>query len=129
MPGLLSVSLPARVLAKQWEIMYNRGKITMPAVATISLLAFAYSAYDQRRRGLDWRRYAIAGAFTAGIMPFTAGLMWATNQALLRVASGAPVGVGDEVTRDLVKKWSDLNLVRSLFPYVGAVVGLWSFAG
>lgn len=102
----------------------------MPIVAVTSLAAFAYTAYDRSRRGLDWKRYATAGALTLAIVPFTLIFMHPTNQALLQIAGGGTTAavVNDESVRALITKWAGLNLTRSLLPLAGAVVGIWSLA-
>lgn len=99
----------------------------MPGVALLSLAAFAYASYNSRQYGNRWRQYAIAGALTIALVPFTVGFMGATNGKLLGVAA-AGVG-GDQDALELVRKWSGLNLARSLLPLLGAGVGIWGLVG
>ncbi|OIW26153.1 DUF1772-domain-containing protein [Coniochaeta ligniaria NRRL 30616] len=128
MPGLLSAPVPGALLAQQWQTAFNLGKATMPTIAIGSLAAFAYAAYDRSRRHLDWKRYATAGALTLAIVPFTLIFMHPTNRSLLQVAGGGATAavVNDDSVRALITKWTGLNLIRSLLPLGGAVVGLWS---
>lgn len=100
----------------------------MPGIAVVSLAAYAYAAYHRSRRHLDWTRYAAAGALTLSIVPFTLALMHPTNQSLLQIAGGGATAavVNDESVRALITTWAGLNLVRSLLPLGGGVVGLWA---
>lgn len=126
MPGLLSAPVSGALLAQQWQTIFNLGKATAPTIAVASLAAFAYTAYDRSRRHLDWTRYATAGALTLAIVPFTLIFMHPTNQSLLQVAGGGATAavVNDDSVRALITKWAGLNLIRSLLPLGGAVVGL-----
>jgi hypothetical protein len=130
MPGLLSAPVPGELLATQWATMFDMGKVAMPTVAVVSVSSFAYTAYDRSRRGRDWKRYAAAGALTLAIVPFTLIFMNGTNLALLQIAGGCAMaeGVDDESVRALISKWAGLNLIRSLLPLAGGVVGLWGLA-
>lgn len=128
MPGLLSAPVSGRLLAQQWQTMYSMGKATMPSIALVSLAAYGYAAYGRSRRHLDWKRYAVAGALTLGIVPFTLGFMQPTNRSLMQIASGGATAamVNDDSVRALITTWAGLNLIRSLLPLCGAVVGLWA---
>jgi hypothetical protein len=129
-PGLLAAPVSGALLAQQWETIFNLGKAAAPAIAATSLAAFAYKAYDRSRRNLDWKRYATAGALTLAIVPFTLIFMHPTNQSLLLVAGGGATAaaVNDDSVRALITKWAGLNLIRSLLPLGGAVIGLWALA-
>ncbi|KAB5549845.1 hypothetical protein GE09DRAFT_186762 [Coniochaeta sp. 2T2.1] len=128
MPGLLSANVPGHLLAQQWASIFRMGKAAMPAVAVISLGAYAYRAYDRSRRHLDWTCWAAAGVLTLSIVPFTLVAMNPTNQSLLQIAGGGATAavVNDESVRALITKWAGLNLIRSLLPLGGAVFGLWT---
>jgi hypothetical protein len=128
MPGLLSAPVSGRLLAQQWQAMFNMGKVAAPTVAVVSVAAYAYTAYDRSKRHLYWTRYAAAGALTLSIIPFTLIFMHPTNQSLLQIASGGATAavVNDDSVRALITKWAGLNLIRSLLPLGGAVVGLWA---
>lgn len=125
-PGLLSTTLPVSTqgLAQQWAGIYNRGKVLGPQTALLSLLGYAYLAYQQRSQGRPWHVFAGAAAFTIGIVPFTGIFMAPTNQALLQAAEGAS-SLGSEAVSQLLHKWKDLNLIRSLFPLAGAALGFY----
>lgn len=122
-PGILSAPAPPQILAKQWETLFNRGKSTMPIVAIASLLGYAYLAYRQKSSGLGWKRYAMAGALTIAIVPYTLIFMGPTNSSLLQAASGATT-LSDDATHSLMLTWKSLNMGRSMLPLAGALLGL-----
>lgn len=129
-PGLLesSASVTTQALAQQWAGIYQRGKVLGPQTAVMSLLGYGYLMYDRSSRGLPWSKFVGAAALTIGIVPFTLLAMDPTNQALLKVASGASV-LGETAVAELLVRWKGLNLVRSLFPLAGAVLGFWGLVG
>lgn len=125
-PGLLSTSSPVgtQLLAQQWAGIYNRGKGLGPQIAVLSLLGYGWLVYDRTSRRQPWTKFAGAAALSMAIVPFTALFMDPTNQALLAVAGGASA-LGETAVQALLVKWKGLNLVRSLFPLAGAVLGFW----
>ncbi|KAK7743478.1 hypothetical protein SLS53_004012 [Cytospora paraplurivora] len=129
-PGLLSTSssVPSQLLAQQWAGIYNRGKVLGPQAAVVSLLGYGYLVYDRSRQNRGWGDYVGAMALTIGIVPFTLIFMDRTNQALLGVAEGAST-LQSEVVRELLVRWKGLNLVRSLLPLSGALLGLYGLVG
>lgn len=131
-PGLLSTNsaVPSQILAQQWAGIYNNGKVLGPQAAAVSLLGYGYLMYDRSRQSPSrgWGKYIGAAALTVGIVPFTVFFMDDTNQALLGVAAGG-AGLSSEAVRELLNKWRVLNLVRSLFPLAGALLGLYELVG
>ncbi|EOO00850.1 hypothetical protein UCRPA7_3694 [Phaeoacremonium minimum UCRPA7] len=97
-----------------------------PQMALVSMLGYAYLIYDRRSQGQSYSGYAAAAGLSLAIMPYTIILMSPTNNALLGVASGATKTLSESAVRELLVKWKGLNLVRSVIPFVGAVLGLWS---
>lgn len=130
-PGLLSTSsaVPSQILAQQWAGIYNKGKVLGPQMAAVSLLGYGYLMYDRSRQSRGWGKYVGAAALTVGIVPFTVFFMDTTNQALLGVAAGTAGHLSSEAVRELLVKWRVLNLVRSLFPLAGALLGLYELVG
>lgn len=100
----------------------------MPSIAFLSLLSFTYASYTSPEK---WREYAAAGVLTMGIAPYTFGIMAGTNGKLATVAAGKGKGTGreEEDVLVLLRRWSGLNLGRSVFPLIGAGVGLWALGG
>ena len=112
--------------------MYNIGVGIGPPASVVSSLSSFYLAY-----ALSEQKYAVAGAFALGIIPYTGLVMLTTNNAIFakgkklrEVAEGEKVSeVEEKEVRDLVKFWGQTNFVRGLFPLVGALVGLWTVLG
>lgn len=129
-PGLLSATspVPSQLLAQQWAGIYNRGKVLGPRVAVIAILGYGYLVHDRGRQGRSWGVYLGAMGLTIGIVPFTLVFMDSTNQALLNVAQGASA-LDFEAVSELLLRWKGLNLIRSLFPMAGALLGLYGLVG
>lgn len=129
-PGLLSASspVPGQVLAQQWAGIYSRGKVLGPQAAAVSLLGYGYLLYDRSRQNRSWGDCLGAMGLSIAIVPFTLVLMDPTNQALLAVADGAST-LGSEAVGALLVRWKWLNLVRSLFPLAGSLLGLYGLVG
>lgn len=81
--------------------------------------------------------YGLSALATFGIWPYTIFGMMPTNRKLFKKhdeMKGLDVGekateVGlakGESAKELVDRWGMLNLGRSVFPLVGAVLGLWA---
>lgn len=128
-PGLLSTAVDSKVLAQQWEGIFVRGRSQGPRIAVVSLLGYAYLAYDRSSRDQPWWPYLLAGALAIGIVPFTLGVMMPTNNALLGIARGTGQVASEMDVRALLLKWKNLNLVRSMLPLAGSIVGLWALLG
>lgn len=127
-PGLIGSTSPVttQALAQQWAGMYNRGKVLGPQVAVLSMLGYGYLVYQRKSQNQPgWGMFAGAAALTLGIVPFTLLFMDTTVQSLLRVAEGTSV-LGETAVKELLVRWKGLNLVRSLFPLAGGVLGFWS---
>ncbi|CAN8101324.1 unnamed protein product [Discula destructiva] len=130
-PGLLTPTAPPpapQMLAQQWAGIYSRGKSLGPQTAILAVLGYGYLAYDQGSGG-RWGRFAGAAALTLAIVPFTLMFMAPTNQKLFDVAAGTAGVVKEGSVEELLVRWKGLNLVRSLWPLAGAVVGLWGLVG
>jgi hypothetical protein len=104
----------------------------MPVAAGLSLAAFSYASYQSRQYGNRWKQYAAAAGLTIAIVPFTLGMMTGVNGKLMTEAAGI-LGAADATTThdtlELLNKWSALNLARSLWPLLGAGVGIWTLVG
>ncbi|ROW07772.1 hypothetical protein VMCG_03389 [Cytospora schulzeri] len=129
-PGLLSTTspVPSQLLAQQWAGIYNRGKVLGPQTAVISLLGYGYLLYDRSRQNRSWGNILGAMGLAVGIVPYTLIVMAPTNQALMNVAKGVS-SLGSEAVEELLVKWKWLNLIRSMFPLAGALLGLYGLVG
>lgn len=106
----------------------KRGKaIPMLALATgISQAAVSYSYYT---KGLGWKGWAMASAFTAISISYTMAVLMPTNRMLEAETHSLNQQMSEAEVKRLVKKWQDLNVVRCLLPLAGASCGLWSLLG
>lgn len=95
----------------------------MPKVAVTTALAYAYASYSAHREGRKWKGLAAGGALTVAIVPFTLIFMSSTNGLLFKAAAGT-LEASQEDVATLIGRWGVLNLVRSLLPLAGTIVGL-----
>ncbi|THU85091.1 DUF1772-domain-containing protein [Dendrothele bispora CBS 962.96] len=116
-------------LASQWSDVYTRGSRIMPPLALLSSSMLAYSSYALSNHGVDATKpklYALAALLTIGIVPYTFGVMWNTNNKLK--ARNDEIGVMDKAyvqeTAELAKKWNWLNAGRGALPLMGSLVGI-----
>jgi len=113
--------------------MYDLGKVTSPPAVLFSSLSFfylAYRTYPFHASGQnEWKLYLAAGTVVFSVLPFTFGVLEATNHALLRIGKRHAVRSkeGDEERiRALIESWKVLNLVRSGILIVGAGIGMYA---
>ena len=118
------------------------GKNTAPKVALVSCVSFLYVAYGYYDHPFEseshkWKLYAAAGVANIAIVPFTLLVMMKTVKKLLRKAdemaalqaTETVVEAGltkEETARVLVDKWGMQNLIRAIFPLIGALLGVWT---
>lgn len=80
--------------------------------------------------------YGLSALATFGIWPYTIFVLMPTNRKLFKKhdeMKGLEVGkkatevglANGESAKELVDRWGVLNVVRGVFPLVGAVLGLW----
>lgn len=141
---------PPAHLTHQWLDVYTRARVIFPGICAASSIANGYLAWVLRKSpgltllGLGWSTcYVSAITTTMSIAPFTILVMSATNSKLEEHArrDDAAVEEGmeqmklsdqekakrareDVAVPGLLQTWSKLNLVRAVFPLVGAVIAL-----
>ncbi|KAJ5748812.1 uncharacterized protein N7511_010508 [Penicillium nucicola] len=148
---------PTAHLTHQWLDLYDRGKKIFPGIAGAASLANLYAMWSLRDSpapapalvGSSWSGvYAIAVVVTMSIAPFTVFAMGKTNGRLRAHAvrgdgaesegtEGMVVGAKEEAKWEkedgevpaLLKKWAKLNLIRAVFPLVGAGIGFYAAVG
>ena len=127
-PVLLDTDTASNDLLRQWARLYHYGHMYMPAVSISATGLYAYVTLRKRAsKSTQWPLYAAAGATTIMMVPFTWIMMASTNDTLFRLgtlalASASAVDLG--TVRELVIGWAWLHVVRSVFPLVGAFLGL-----
>ena len=130
---------PSPVLARQWQLSFDRGKIINPAIALVSIFSYAWLSYKLYRtlNHPKAEMYALSAIATLGIWPYTIFGMMPTNKKLFKKydemkglsieEKATEVGfVRGKSTKELVDRWGMLNLGRGMFPLVGAVLGMWA---
>ncbi|KAG7091821.1 hypothetical protein E1B28_008224 [Marasmius oreades] len=133
-PALLTPSMfySSNHLALQWRNLYMRGSRVGPPITLLASSAYLFIAYtlfgNSNARSLA-QLYAIAGALTFGVVPYTMFAMKPTNDTLILKAIDGPVQeplskTGE--TEDLVERWITKNLIRGLIALGGTAVGLYA---
>jgi hypothetical protein len=115
-------------IATQWLRMYNIGKAQNPPIAAAAAASYLYISYALRLRP-QAAIYAAAAVSTLGIVPWTLAAMAKVNGQLAASAKNEVIATAqDDRTQivDLIQKWGVLNFVRSVFPLIGAGLGLWA---
>ena len=127
-PVFLDTDTNSTHLLRQWARLYHYGHIYMPSISVAATGLFAYGALRKRASNRkQWLIYAAAGATTITMVPFTWVMMDPTNNTLFRLealASATASAVDLSAAQELVVKWAWLHVVRSVFPMVGAILGL-----
>lgn len=143
MPALVRPDVPQDTILHQWHAMYKQGAAIMPVLSGTTTLGYWVVAYYRRSLSSplsassgEWRGFAAAGALTLAILPFTLVAMFPTIRTLEAAMDGAVGEKGQrknvmsrETVEALLRKWTRLNVVRSLIPLVGAACAVWNLLG
>lgn len=142
---------PIPHLTHQWLDVYERGRSIYPSLAIVASLANGYLVWALRDTpapdalGCSWMGiYVTAILTTLGIVPWTLTVMKSTNGRLTAHATrdDAALSEGmegmvvseqekakraseDEDVPGLLRKWAEMNVYRSMFPFLGACIGFW----
>jgi len=117
-------------LLRQWVRLYHYGHLYLPAVCIATCGLYGYTALSKRASSRkQWLMYTVAGATTITMIPFTWYMMAPTNNTLFRLEAEATASASASVAdlsavEELVVRWAWLHVVRSMFPLVGAILGL-----
>lgn len=137
--GIPAVAIaPPSIAPKQWRTIFDIGISSAPKVALASSTSFAYAAYALSKQLPSSSKISAsnpvylmsaAAVTTVLIVPWTILMMLPTNDLLdAKVAAAeakADIKEDSELT-DLLKKWAGLNGIRSVFPLIAAISGLWA---
>lgn len=127
-PVFLDTTDSAAQLYQQWARTYHYGHRVLPAMAVTTLMLYVYTASKKKAANKPWTNLALAGVVTVAMVPFTWLFMARTNNDLFRLeaesrsATAATFDIGE--AQVLVLFWSGLHMMRSLFPLMGAVIGM-----
>ena len=148
-PGKLAAHL-----AHQWMDLYDRGHKLFPTITGLASLANIYVFWSLRtipgQASTKWTcnwpgQYLFAASTAMAIVPWTVLTMIKTNKALdsyaededepdagpedikdvaLSTEEVGKLALADEQVPKLLKKWARLNMVRAIFPFLGALISL-----
>ncbi|KAI3318559.1 hypothetical protein HD806DRAFT_549174 [Xylariaceae sp. AK1471] len=129
-PVLLDTNPDSAHLIRQWVRLYHYGHIILPAACIGTCGLYGWIALSKRMsvKRHQWLRYVAAAVATFTMVPFTWILMTSTNNTLFQLDS-TTTGISTseiepDFARKLVVKWAWLHITRSLFPLIGAYLGL-----
>ena len=136
-PSLLLSPYP--LVVRQWQKSFDIGKVAHQIVAAISMGAYGYLAY-QMKGTLDQHKaelYGICALFNFFIWPWTILVTMPTNMKLFKKhdecqAAGWDAKVNEDgvskeqSSHELIRYWSNLNIVRGCFPLLAAALGVWA---
>lgn len=126
-PVLLDTNTNAAHSVHQWARLYHYGHIELPFLCVTTTFLYAYAARRKRYvQCKQWSLYAWAGVVTMIMVPFTWIFMDTTVNSQLFGWDALPVGSSIEMgsVRGVLVRWAFLHATRSLFPMIGAVMGL-----
>jgi hypothetical protein len=130
---MLALTKSSPLLAQQWGIMYNRGKVTIPPLTLLPAALFGLLAYRNRSTSGTFGLYVAAAVLGPTIVPYTLLVMGSTNNELEAKADSAAKTIAEEAVGDnthaLVDRWGLLNLGRAAIYVTTTVVGLWATLG
>jgi len=125
-PVLLETTHQTSQILSQWSHVFYSGHRKGPYISISTGLLYGYAAWSKHDAGESWRVFAVAGATTVAMVPYTWIFMMSTNNALFRAEARSKGG--DSVSwveaERLVQTWNKLNAVRALFPLTGAILGI-----
>lgn len=126
-PVFLDTNHHSTLLLSQWVRTYHYGHIYMPALCVGTCGLYGFTVLSNSRNGKHYLRYILAGATTLAMVPFTWVFMAPTNNILFgweeASAKDSPLMIELSVVQDIVMKWAWLHVVRSLFPFLGMILG------
>lgn len=125
-PVMLETSTSSSGLLKQWNLIFSKGHRQGPIISLVTGFIHMFAAWRSREP-----LFAVAGAATIAMIPYTWIFMRGVNNALFAASqwSDEVKETSQEKVRGLVASWSRYNAVRALFPLSGAVIGMVTLVG
>lgn len=116
---------PNSVTTPIFSVVYNKGAEIVVPTCIVSAVASSYLAYAIPSQRV---MYAVAGAATLGMLPWTALTMMKVNHRVCDIAlsSAEQEKVPQSEVTDLYKEWTWKNWVRSAMGMVGGVAAMWA---
>lgn len=132
-PVLLDTVTSGPLLIEQWHSLYHYGHRIAPGLSIATCSLYILTTFRRRKERRSWLQYAFAGLLTFTMIPFTLTVMAPTNNALFELQARQAGGIGSSTAlshaQELVSRWRNLHLIRSLFPLMGACIGLSAVRG
>ncbi|OTA84498.1 hypothetical protein M434DRAFT_400443 [Hypoxylon sp. CO27-5] len=125
-PAILQSGTTTEGLLKGWHIQFSRGMYYIPTTGAFIALNYLYLAYRHRGYGLEWRGYAVGALSNLLLAPFTLLFIGGINKIMITANSGTGKSLSQDVARQLITRWGNLNAIRVVMPLAGAVLGLWN---
>ncbi|CAK4034461.1 Noranthrone monooxygenase [Lecanosticta acicola] len=120
-PVIQDSSTSTTQLLRQWNLVFYKGHIQGPLIAIATGTVHILTAWRSGER-----LFAVSGAITVSMIPYTWIFMRGVNDALFAASEWADeIKEGkSENLRQLVNSWSRFNAVRALFPLAGSIMGM-----
>ncbi|KAI0151813.1 hypothetical protein GGR57DRAFT_503741 [Xylariaceae sp. FL1272] len=128
MPAIIAGGASSEVMLREWRFQFTRGQYFVPTLGMLNAINYFSVAYHAYKGGAEWRGFAAAGLSTLFIVPYTLTFIMSTNATLMAEHDSAKKVLGEAAIKRLVKKWSDLNIVRVIVPMIGTGLALWNFS-
>jgi hypothetical protein len=131
-PLILATKPPnLSLLLRQWYFVYNSGHKIGPRLAVTSGLIYWSAAWASRERGRAFALYASSGALTMSMVPFTWLFILDINNAIFaeieKDRARNPTDIAH--AQHLIAKWRTMNMARTVFPVLGAALGMMTLCG
>ncbi|XPT00029.1 Noranthrone monooxygenase [Ascochyta lentis] len=119
------------LLLRQWYFVYDSGHKIGPRLAVTSGLIYWSAAWASRDRARAFALYASSGALTMSMVPFTWLFILDINNAIFAEIEKDRAGNRTNLAhaQHLIAKWRTLNMVRTVFPVLGAALGMMTLCG
>ena len=130
------LAAPAPIALKQFNTIYQIGKVSSPPSCLFTAGTFFYLSYCSHpsfsHASIDsqigWKYYLAASACAGIVVPFTYVVLEKTSQELLRLEKIDGESLKDEdKTRVgmLLRRWKILNLIRSGMLAASTIIGFY----
>lgn len=115
------VEFPTQQIERQFSVVFERGKATIPKLSMAACAVFAYCAWDSfRERGatVQCGLYIVSAVLAMANGPWTVMVMWPAIQELSKRSTGIVEGIETKETdTKIAKSWvetaSSIQLVRN----------------
>ncbi|KAL4933809.1 DUF1772 domain-containing protein [Aspergillus undulatus] len=130
-PVFFETTTTSSQLFHQWVRMFHYGHRAHPTMAAIAFTLYTYTAWRRSIENKPWGTWLLAGLVTTLMTPFTWMFMLPTNSRIYGFAMAGKDNLGVTIgeAKRLVGRWGWMHLVRSVFPLIGAAIGIHQVLG